>query len=115
MKTTEQVLIEARAKISSPAHWTQGAFARDVFGEPVRAYSTRACKFCALGAVNVVTPGDDDAKARFGARVLLGDLTLDTAHVGVLEFNDGVTYAEVLALFDRAIERARQEQEAKAA
>ncbi len=87
------VLIRARARIEDPQHWTQGWQARDKFGSPVPTRSRRAVRWCPIGAVNVESGVDagrciEDGPARLAS------------------FNDkpGRTHAEVLALFDRAIE-----------
>lgn len=50
-KTYKQVLLEARALIADPDHWTQHAFARREDGEACKPTDPRACRRCLLGAV----------------------------------------------------------------
>ena len=41
----------ARVRISDPARWTQGVYARDICGIPCMVGSKSACKWCAAGAL----------------------------------------------------------------
>lgn len=55
-----QLQIDAKAAadlIRDPARWTSGASAVDAEGKPVSARSTRACAWCAYGAVERVCTG----------------------------------------------------------
>jgi len=106
MKSELEVLTEARDLIADPAHWTQGWFARDMFGGSVDARSPSAACFCTLGA--------------FGRA--LGRHFMDvTGHPAVerlrsllprqdiARFNDTHSHADVIAAFDHAIDAVRQE------
>ncbi|WP_425514739.1 DUF6197 family protein [Aquisediminimonas profunda] len=48
---TRQILIDARALISDPAHWATGTMAKDDYGDNVPGMAQDACRFCATGAV----------------------------------------------------------------
>ena len=53
MSTTvkKQVLINARALIADPNHWTRSFFACTEAGQPVSWYASSAAKWCAMGAI----------------------------------------------------------------
>ena len=68
MTTTvqKQVLINARALIADPAHWTRGKIARTANGRKVEWHDQSATKWCAMGAMyraayDLVGEGNDDA------------------------------------------------------
>jgi hypothetical protein len=68
MTTTvqKQVLINARALIADPAHWTRGALARSADDNYVDWYDRSATKWCAQGAIyraayDLVGPKRSDA------------------------------------------------------
>lgn len=103
--TTSEVLRTARAKIEKPENWTQGAWARDADQHDMMPQMAGACSFCAMGAVQFIT-GESEA---FYVSMQALKRSLETAHVSVLAFNDTHTHAEVLALFDRAIEAEEKE------
>jgi len=94
----KQVLIKARNLISKPENWTQRAVARTPEGHRTSALSTNAVCYCAMGALIKIYP-----------------LYQGSRHIGVLAkamgadvayYNDNHTHAEVLAMFDKAIELA---------
>jgi hypothetical protein len=111
MTTAHQVLKAARALIADPKHWTQGELARDADGNPEDEYQPEAVCFCSVGALmraaRVV--GDDLNEARFGAFTQVGNITLDLRGLTIVEFNDAedTTHADVLAVFDKAIEATK--------
>ena len=47
----KQVLINARALIADPAHWTRGTIARTANGRKVEWHDQSATKWCAMGAM----------------------------------------------------------------
>jgi hypothetical protein len=106
MTQTADILRKARSIIEKPENWTQGTFARDESGNAVNPRASAAVCYCSRGALNHVTGGDGvyDGEAY---DVLLSLLSDD--YLGVADFNDTNTHAEVLALFDRAIDRAESE------
>ncbi len=46
-----QILLDARRLLSNHSSWTQGLFARDSNGQPVKPRDAGACCWCLLGAV----------------------------------------------------------------
>jgi hypothetical protein len=96
-------LIRARALIAPDGRWTQGAFARDADGRATIQYSNRACCWCVAGAISAVAQTSDDWSAARDA------LSLVIPGGGLITWADDPkrTHAEVLAGFDRAIERAK--------
>lgn len=111
MKTALQILIDAKALIVDPAHWSKGLF-----------YNGRKCSYCAVGALNVAsgceTPygaGDNTPKgvriANQTARRFLDHAVNSYAHSkyqSVMCFNDkpNTEHADVMRVFDKAIETA---------
>lgn len=107
MKTTKQVLIDARELIANPMHWTQHDFAKDADGKPVAMHTAiggnagGAVCWCSLGALIKVTAGElspEFVNARFQLRRFM--------ELDIARFNDTRTHAEVLAAFDKAIDNA---------
>lgn len=99
MKTAKQILIEARAKIADPEHWTQGAFARNYTGSPCPARSGTAVRWCAVGAVLVFSYEEGLRQSRAAELAALHD----AMERDIADFNDTHTHEEVIAAFDRAI------------
>jgi hypothetical protein len=102
---TLEVLQQARALISDPARWTQDAPARNADGQRVEPFKPEAVCWCAWGALDravwdtgFVAPGHGRALAH-----LIRELGLQAGQLGT--FNDTHIHAEVLALFDKAIQR----------
>jgi hypothetical protein len=101
MKSTLQILKEARELLAQPGKWTRYWFARDALHAPVKSLSADACCFCALGAVTRFAGCDWSEQWREAAAALQGCLPDNTS---VAIFNDAQETVEpVLALFDRAI------------
>jgi len=100
------LLREARALISDPDKWTQGTLARNAYGSEVAHYSPDACKWCAVGAISRVAASNNASyeteMSAYSALVQASRILFDSDAVG--EVNDTHTHADVLALFDRAIE-----------
>ena len=102
MNKTTELLTEARARIARG--WTQGANARNAAGGVTLAWAEEAVCWDTMGAVAC---RDDDwttAEPAWAAlRAAVGGETW------VAEWNDapGRTREDVLALYDRAIERSR--------
>lgn len=105
--STKELLIAARAKIADPKNWTQRAYARDAKSESVSSLDADAVCWCAAGAVRWA--GGDSYGGSLLSDRAWGEL-LQTAHfhedsASMFAFNDTHTNAEVLALFDKTIER----------
>lgn len=101
--STKDALIAARDLISDPKRWTQGVLARDSNGNNDSVYGETACSFCASGALLRVSRGFFTEAIR-ALMVADGQDPNDLEAPTVPIFNDTHTHAEVLALFDRAIE-----------
>lgn len=56
IKSTKQLIEEARELIKNPDNWCQEAFSRDKTGKPVSSWKEEAIKFCAIGALYRVSP-----------------------------------------------------------
>jgi hypothetical protein len=98
------ILIRARKLIEAPERWTKGAMARNSVGARVSAYAPDAICFCAQGALKKASDWDDhlsQAALRLNRAI--------TIPVGYITYNDEpeTTHADILALFDRAIEAER--------
>lgn len=100
--TPKECLQKARELITEPLAWTQGFFARDKNGWKRMPMDAEACSFCGLGAV--IRAAGNDCDLRFRAEQFL--YAAAGAGVSISWFNDTKTHAEVLDLFDRAIEAA---------
>lgn len=115
------VLIAARALIADPAHWTQGAYARESpFGDYADVQSAEAKCFCGLGALSRAAGIEDPLAVdevpeyRLLQRAV-GKLTdgrcnfVPSINDGYARLPDGLTPHEgVLKLYDLAIEEARE-------
>lgn len=101
MPDTRAVLVAARALIERG--WTQRAAARNEAGLPVSYRSETATCWCLSGALRVSSNGSDQR----WLDVLAFMRTMTPRH-SVVAFNDDpdTSQSDVLALFDRAIERA---------
>lgn len=99
---TLEILTKARDLISDPARWTQKAFARDNSGESINNRSSYAVCWCAMGAV-YKTSSNNRASVPFS-------FLHAAAGMWAGNFNDTHTHAEVLAVFDKAIEAAKETQ-----
>ena len=127
--TTLEVLVAARALLADPDRWCQDEDAIDEFGEVIRPYDDRcegvnpeACAFCALGAVDAVRgdyigisppelwPGecplhiDPAKKALHEAMMALRGDESGTLTVNGYNDADETTHAEIMAMYDRAID-----------
>ena len=102
MSAVREVLVNARELISKPEAWTKRSYARSAGGDPVVPYSPKAACWCVSGAISI---SGRDITVRWAAR----DAILFAAGTSVMDvptWNDAPerTHAEVLAVFDKAIE-----------
>lgn len=98
-RTTVEILRAARARIADPKRWGRGWFAHDERGAARDYKDPEAVNWCASGAICAEGVGlQSDA---YDALVRV----LPKGYDKVCVFNDdyGVTHADVLALYDRAI------------
>lgn len=99
--TPSQILRAAKALIESPAHWWNGRGDR-------RCYMNSAgliCRqVCAIQAISFALDFDGDYG---GSHRFLGEaIGRQGVYMSIVTFNDSHTHAEVMAMFDRAIELA---------
>lgn len=102
-----EILRKARELIADSTRWTKGAFARDEYGYPCSADDPYARVYCAIGAIEHFACAEvhtKDSMECWYAELTLQEFVGDNQ--SVTEFNDSHTHAEVLAVFDRAIELA---------
>ena len=109
MNTLKQTLVRARQLITPPEAWTQAEFARDKNFNPVAAVSDEAVCFCGLGANERAAfelfSGETKAVYEDAAdRALYRALYRAGCTLLFSDLNDTSTHAEVLAVFDSAIE-----------
>jgi hypothetical protein len=116
--TINNYLTAARAKIADESNWTQHALARDAEGsykprshplsddahwEGIDGRDVQACRWCAMGAVQAVTPVQHEQDTWEALNIAARKL-----HnvVSIPEVNDNLGHAAVLACFDQAIKDA---------
>ncbi len=102
MKTTLQILTEGFELIRNPNHWTQGILAMGIEGEVYSDPTDPACTcWCSVGALMKVI-NDSDSPPIHAYKALE-----NAAGAPLARFNDSHTHAEVLQLWEKAIEHAR--------
>jgi len=101
--THVEKLRAAKSFIDTPDKWTREVSARDKFGQPASDYEEDAVCFCIIGAAMRA-----DASLDRHLRKCLPEW----AEGSFIDFNDHeeTTHADVMALFDRAIEMAESGQ-----
>lgn len=109
------ILRGAREILSERYRWAQGASAYDKTGERVSSRSSRAACFCASGALDRALVGAYgqslwiQGRAYEEAEIALGEaiLAITGRRMDTAMWNDAyrTTHEEVLAAFDRAINR----------
>ena len=112
-----KVLVASRALISIPERWTKGTFSRDAEGNKVEIDDEAATCWCGEGAVHKARlmintyefQSDDVFNLLWKARKNKNN---NDHFYGFAAFNDTHTHEEALAVFDDAIELAKQELEA---
>ena len=103
--TPHEILIAARAKIDTPQKWCKGHEALNSKGENVLSLCESAVRFCAIGAISAVTPRYlCSSEAKNALRVALRSSFISA-------YNDlpGTEHADIMALYDKAIEATRGE------
>ena len=116
--TTLEILKAARELISVPERWTQRSYARAA-DESSRSYNDgEACKWCVMGAIGKVSRYADHEYTSDTVSAALSAIDalrkLGGCSFSVAEFNDATstTHADVLCMFDRAIARLSQTEDA---
>jgi hypothetical protein len=107
MKESER-LRAALALIDSPEKWAQGASAKDSEGFIVALHAEDAVSFCSLGALGIKCSdkGYLDNEAYESSRTYLKRAAGQRL---ITEYNDTRTHAEVMQMFDKAIQLAQAE------
>ena len=117
---TRECLEEGRTVISNESHWTQGVAARRADGTPCNiagGTDVDAVCWCSVGAVQLVVFGRNGlfSAAKLGDETcvletmlweVLGFIANEVTYsnYGIVHYNDNHTHAEVLAVWDLAIE-----------
>ena len=107
MKISDALII-AKTLIQDPENWTQGVSARDNLHEPVPAMSRNAVCFCTYGAVDRALGLENSIDYHKIVGTLKNACAAISGSSVVAEYNDTHTHPEVLALFDKAIELAKE-------
>jgi len=129
---TIDILRTAREIISDPEHWTKGVYARNASSVQVDTNSATAVRFCATGCIKRATGKVVAAAVNSNVDLTLINIVEDFPEVGyphlwaikeldsalsdcleehtldrVVYYNDHpeTTHADILALFDKAIEK----------
>lgn len=106
MKTTVQILEEARELLSDESRWTQGVVARTMDGKPTLVENKEAVCFCSLGAIGKQSDrySSLEVKAVRTLQQVVGN--------GVSCFNDAPErkHSEILEAFDKAIKLAKEQE-----
>lgn len=94
----------ARTLLATPARWCQRAAALDPTGSAVPSNSPRGVQWCAIGAYGHVTNGECHPDVLYDA---LDELDPTGTFSGCIsDYNDRCSHADVLALYDKAIQLA---------
>ncbi len=108
--TPSRLLRHAKSQIATPRRWTQCALARNILGQVCSTHSRWATRWDAIGAVYIQPqPQELHAPLKIAALSYLR-AAVPAGGRSLSEWHDtpGRTHAEVLALFDRAITNAEQ-------
>lgn len=101
MKSSKELLVEAKTLITNPDKWTTELWAKDEDGMGIDTCSAKATCWCAWGALLKVTGHENKEKGGYNDawKALQAGM-----NGNVPVFNDYHTHEEVLAAFDKAIE-----------
>lgn len=103
MPKISERLQQGRDLITKREHWTTGVYARDIKFNPVDTKSEQAVCFCSKGALIRVLPFDENTYFTYAYLSLFMNR--------ITEFNDEHTHAEVLDAWDKAIAKAKEDEE----
>lgn len=95
-----------KAKIVDPKNWTTELFARDSEGRDADVMSDKAVCFCSDGAL-MAAVGLDWSCYNSPYGVAYRALCDETDGSGIINYNDSHTHAEVMEVWDKAIQQAK--------
>ena len=106
MQTVTKALTDARKLISKPENWTKKTLARDNAGKNCLLLSKDAVCYCSVGALHKSAVND---RIIANAMQILRGFTPNNRPV--VHYNDHTTttHEDILAMFDLAIEKSKQE------
>lgn len=110
MTSPREALERAKAHLRDESVWSRGYIARTAFGAPCMPNARCARAWSVRGALHAANTNVD--AVFYAERALLA--ALPATHRTLGDFNDdpATTHADVLALLDRAIALAREEESA---
>lgn len=111
-----KIVSTARELVAKRTGWTQGCYARDVFGSSVDPKDPRASSFCARGAMFRAQMDAVDGTNLYHMRATdaLYEALACKGGGGLVDFNDkSATHDDVVALFDDAISTLQKEVDKK--
>lgn len=108
MKTTVEILTEAKALINTPERWTKGKFAALADGSSAHWDNPNATCYCIVGAIFLAEEHMNVAASPTTTRAIMKAVGAKISR-DVSVWNDAPerTHAEVMDAFDRAIELAK--------
>lgn len=112
---TSQVLMKAKELIATPDTWTKDELAKDAFGVATDPLGPNARCYCSIGAVIKAhhfygSPAGTRGRAYLSRAVR--EIAPETPVPPVSDYNDTRTHEEVLAMFDKAIALAKEDENA---
>jgi hypothetical protein len=106
-----KVLTEAKTLIEDPSKWCQKAYARDAEGKATMATAPDACQWCSLGAA-MWALNKSDLRESVNTEYLwtfLDKAAPDYKYHFADTVNDRTDHPTVMAMFDRAIDIAKDD------
>lgn len=98
-------LKSGKAKIADPKNWTTDEYARDKNGRDVSCTSAEATCFCSVGALANVMNVHSEHENRVQWECIK-QLNACSDGDTIYDYNDSHTHAEVMEVWDRAIQKA---------
>lgn len=105
MKTTKQILQDARKLISDPSNWTKESNARDRSGLVVWFDDAKAVCWCANGAIRLQLKDRYNKDDYLKAVEAMTDAAIELYGIGMINVNDILGHQQILNVFDLAIKR----------
>jgi hypothetical protein len=107
VKTTVEILREARKRLEQPEAWTRGDFGRTEHGNsvsPIPSMLREASCLCVNGAL-IASDDDNGSLMHSRASAIMSQCARRRGFETVSKLNDApeTTHADILALFDEAI------------